>query len=152
MQEVSSLIVTPLPDGVNWELIKDFKFLDDQLGLIVVPAGFVTDFGSVPEALRNLISPTGKGTWGFVLHDWFYGTQTIPRADADRLLLRVIRFYGENPIESDAIFEALRIAGEIAWREDEPKIPMNLALLKGVSNDGRIITTDTTTGAPAPHS
>lgn len=130
MQISSPLVVSPLADGVRWILFSDFNVMDDIQGLIRVPRNFTTDFGSIPQLIRNIISPTGLGVWGFTVHDWLYGTQTIPRQDADRVLLRLLKFCGENTVESAVIFDALQIAGELAWRGDEPNIAANLKLLE----------------------
>ena len=45
---ITSLKVTPLPDGVRWRLDSPLKYLDDSGALITVPTGFVTDFASIP--------------------------------------------------------------------------------------------------------
>lgn len=130
MQILTPLVVSPVADGIHWKLFQNFELMDDKLGMVIVPKGFLTDFGSIPMLIRNIISPTGKGVWGFTVHDWFYGTQTIARQDADRLLLRILEFCGESTVESSIIFDALQLAGEIAWRGDQPSIPANLALLR----------------------
>jgi hypothetical protein len=39
----------PLDDGVNWTLTKPLKYYDTEGRLIVVPAGFTTDFASIPD-------------------------------------------------------------------------------------------------------
>jgi hypothetical protein len=129
MQISTPLVVTPMPDGVLWMLVEDFLVVDDVKGEIRVPKGFQSDFGSVPKLFRNIISPTGKGVWGFVLHDWEYGTQTMSRDDADHLLIRWLEFCGEDTVESNVIFDALRIGGEIDWDEDKSDIEKNLSLL-----------------------
>jgi Protein of unknown function (DUF1353) len=43
------LEVTPLRDGTNWLLLKDFPYKDEMEKTINVPAGFVTDFASIPR-------------------------------------------------------------------------------------------------------
>jgi Protein of unknown function (DUF1353) len=45
---LTKLLATDLPDGVNHRLYKPLKFLDQNGDLHVVPAGFVTDFASIP--------------------------------------------------------------------------------------------------------
>lgn len=46
---LTKLETTPLPDGVNHQLVKPLHFLDDDGTLIIVPAGFITDFASFPR-------------------------------------------------------------------------------------------------------
>lgn len=45
---VGALDVTPLPDAVRWKLHSDFIYTANSGSRIVIPAGFVTDFASIP--------------------------------------------------------------------------------------------------------
>lgn len=47
-----------------------FEFEDRQMQYIRVPKGFETDFGSVPQIFQCIISPIGKATKAYVLHDY----------------------------------------------------------------------------------
>jgi hypothetical protein len=49
---LTNLAVTPLPDGKNWRLVYDLKFEDANGFIHCVPAGFVTDFASIPSLSR----------------------------------------------------------------------------------------------------
>lgn len=70
----TKLECTPLPDGKNWRIDSDLKFLDQRGDLHKVPAGFVTDFASIPDldrlglwiAVVGLIFCAGHG---FVLNE-----------------------------------------------------------------------------------
>jgi len=44
--------VTPLDDGVNWRLEHDLIYQDSNGTIITVPAGFITDFASIPALNR----------------------------------------------------------------------------------------------------
>lgn len=46
---LTDLEVTPLPDGRNWRVVRDLKFVDQMGNVHVVHAGFVTDFASIPS-------------------------------------------------------------------------------------------------------
>ena len=43
---------------------------------VVVPAGYVTDFASIPRAVHFIISPFGKHAEAAVIHDWLYALGT----------------------------------------------------------------------------
>ncbi len=65
----SPLIVTPLPDGVNWKLVEEFDYhvgAEESDDVIHVPKGFVTDFASVPQLLITLIG-IAVATAGYIL-------------------------------------------------------------------------------------
>ena len=53
--------VSPFADQTTWLLTRPFRYqiLDTNL-VIDVPAGFVTDFASIPRPLWTLVSPTGS--------------------------------------------------------------------------------------------
>lgn len=42
----------PQPNGVDWNLTQSMKYVDPQGKLIIVPAGFQTDFASIPDLSR----------------------------------------------------------------------------------------------------
>lgn len=48
----SALDCTPLPDGKNWRLNRDLRFVDPRGDEHLVHAGFVTDFASIPSLSR----------------------------------------------------------------------------------------------------
>ena len=52
------LNVSPLPDGKNWVIMKDFGYYvgeEDSGNRIDVPIGFITDFASVPSTTAQLL-------------------------------------------------------------------------------------------------
>lgn len=112
------LVVTPLPDGRMWRLEKPFTYDVGELGgpdSIVVPQGFITDFGSVPQALWWIVSPIGKALGGYVLHDYLYATQTRSRLVSDAILLEALEVLGVNRFQRWLIFRGVRLGGWVAW-------------------------------------
>jgi hypothetical protein len=71
------LVVTPLPDGKNWVLQKNFGFVDGSEAWqdISVEAGFVTDFASIPRPFWVIYAKWGKYGRAAVVHDWLYWRQ-----------------------------------------------------------------------------
>lgn len=90
---------------------------------VTVPAGFVTDFGSVPTALEwvvsgedvHLILPS-------IVHDWLYQNRghvpegTFTRKQADLLLVEGMRRRGAGWWKRNAVYLAVRLGGGKAWR------------------------------------
>lgn len=64
-----SLIVEYLDNG-NFKLIDDFVFYLDDTTSFKIEKGFVTDFGSIPLIFQSIVSPIGKATKAYVLHDY----------------------------------------------------------------------------------
>ena len=66
---------------------------------MVVPAGYGTDFGTIPRILRPIFSPTDH--LAYVLHDYIYekdsdGNHRFSREDADVILFQALRAEGMN--------------------------------------------------------
>ena len=67
---LTELDVTPLPDGVRWRLDSHLKYLDLNGRLIVVPAGFTTDFASIPTLATIGGAVELLGALAFFGADW----------------------------------------------------------------------------------
>lgn len=90
---------------------------------ITVPAGFVTDFGSVPTALEWVVS--GEDVHLVVpsiVHDWLYQNRgkvsegTFTRRQADQLLAEGMRLWGAPWWKQQVVYFAVRVGGGKAWR------------------------------------
>jgi len=89
-------------------LVEPLVYFSALLGLLVtVPAGFVTDYASVPRAPLTYWLFGGIGDEAAVVHDFLYEKGLVPRDMADKV-------YGE----------ALAACGVPAWRRG----PMVLAV------------------------
>lgn len=131
MQEYKDLI-TILRKGKDFELLEPFRFyfqkerlahfaygLNDFIGysalhqtpFIQIPKGFQTDFGSVPQIFQSLISPVGKPTKAFVLHDYLCARANageLTRKAADRVFLEAMRVLGVGRVKRVSIYLSVR--------------------------------------------
>lgn len=108
--------VTPLQlewiDGCQWRLISGFEYISEIDGLcIVIPAGFVTDFASIPRGLWNLLPPTGRYGKAAVVHDFMYRRTRWNRAVCDRVFLEAMNVLGVGWLTRYAIYAAVRVFG-----------------------------------------
>lgn len=114
-------------DGKNWRLATQFSFRRPEIVNIVpaieiiVPAGFETDFASVPWFFRRIFPPAGDGPnarWGpaSVIHDYLYRTGTGTRRDADRIFREVMAAEGVVWWKRWAMWTAVRLFGWMAWQ------------------------------------
>lgn len=111
----SPLQVQPHPDGVMWELLKPFVYECQDGHIIIVPAGFVTDFASIPREFWSLLPVWGIYGFAAVIHDFLYSTQTLPKERADAIFLEAMKVSGVSAWERDAIYTAVREFGQHAW-------------------------------------
>lgn len=97
--------------GNGAELLTPLIYLDGRGRRFEVPAGFRTDFESVPLIIPGLIRWVLGDPWhtahAGVLHDWLYWSGVIPRRDADAV-------FREALIALDELEEKLEPPGRIA--------------------------------------
>ena len=59
-------------DEHSWQLLGPFVYESDTVGTIIVPKGFITNFGSVPRLPFMYAAFGGVGDQACTLHDWLY--------------------------------------------------------------------------------
>lgn len=82
---------------------------------LMVPAGFATDFASIPAPLRQYIDKVGKHCKAALLHDFLYWTQTCSRAAADLTFFNAMAELGVSPWKKWAMYIGVRAAGWWVW-------------------------------------
>jgi hypothetical protein len=72
--------LSPFADQTTWLLVRPFRYqiLDTDF-VIDVPAGFVTDFASIPRSLWTLASPHGFYSRASIIHDLLYWDRRCTR-------------------------------------------------------------------------
>ena len=85
---------------------------------ITVPAGFETDFASVPVGFRWLVPVVGRHGKAAVLHDWLYASGYLPRRrQADAVFFEAMTVLGVRPWRKWLIWAAVRAFGWRRWRK-----------------------------------
>ena len=115
------LIVKKIGDG-TWEPYSEFdyhvgKYPSDDV--ITVPAGFRTDFASVPRPFWGIFPPDGKYTAASIIHDWLYNTQGIhgrSRKKCDGIFLEAMTVLGVPWVTRHLMYRAVRIGGGKYWK------------------------------------
>jgi len=82
---------------------------------IVVPAGFVTDFASVPRALWSELSPVGEHKLAAIVHDYLYWFQPCEREETDNLLMIAMKTGGVSDLQRGAVYTGVRLGSADAW-------------------------------------
>lgn len=128
-----------------WALTSDLVYRgQDQT--FRVPAGFVTDFASVPPFMRGIIDDTGKWTLAAIVHDYLItyrinaldDLSRVSSRDTDGIFRRIMREEGVSwlarwvmwtGVRWGALFSPARRPGR-GFAADLPKIlPLSLAAL-----------------------
>ena len=127
------LSISPMPDGRRWRLNRSFLYCigeADSTNVVVVMAGFVTDFASVPRPLWWLIPSWGKYGKAAVIHDYLYQTHAIQikykglytklivtRKEADDIFLEAMGVLNVAKWRKTVMYKAVRLFGWLAWRK-----------------------------------
>ena len=114
----------------EWQLAEPLVYESDTVGVIIVPKGFVTNFGSVPRLPFMYMFFGGVGNRACTLHDWLYAPPhepftgcgvSVDRKTADKVLRGVIRECMQDSwpiIKSStawAMWAGVRIGGSSHW-------------------------------------
>jgi hypothetical protein len=118
-QPIVPVPMTPFADGQDSMLTQnlDYRVLQTTF-VIVVPAGFVTDFASTPRALWSVIPPTGLYQLAAVVHDFLYWDQGCTREQADAIFRVAMAESNVKPVERDIMWQAVRRFGQSAWNDN----------------------------------
>ncbi len=104
-------------------VLRDWLYCDDDTGdVFLVPAGFVTDFASIPAPARVAISSCGRHAEAAVIHDWLYAIGTpgdeTARNVADRLFLQAMKEQRVNFIKRRAMHSTVAFGGGGAFGQE----------------------------------
>jgi len=87
-------------------------------GVVVVPAGTVTDLASIPWPVRAFLPPDGPWAKAAVLHDHLYATKgegRFGRKQADGVLREAMEVLGVPAWKRAIIYNAVRLGGGGSW-------------------------------------
>lgn len=81
-----------------------------------VPAGFTTDFASIPRLFWSVIGhPAGRYAQAAVLHDSLYRTRSVTRARADALFMEAMAVLGVPAWQRWLMWAAVRVGGALPY-------------------------------------
>lgn len=104
-------IVVQLAGDRKFILMEELTYTTKAGKKITVPAGFVTDFASVPQLFWNLIPPYGKYTCAAVVHDYLYVLGEGTKLAADQVFLEAMELLGVPWYKRRSMYRAVRLFG-----------------------------------------
>lgn len=109
----TQLKVTPLGDGRRWKLIEPFEYYRTGREHVryTVPAGFITDFASVPRLLWPILPPYGRYGKAAVLHDYLYRSGIVGRCEADIIFKEAMEVLGVARWKRRVLYAGVRLFG-----------------------------------------
>lgn len=105
-------------DAERWRLIAMLAFSSSKFdSMIIVPAGTVTDFASVPRLPLAYWLFAGVGQAAAVVHDWLYRSDTtVARQVADEIFLEAMEACGVSAWRRLPMYWAVRAFGSGRYR------------------------------------
>jgi len=103
-------------DDNKWELVHDLVYRGND-DFFVVPAGFATDFASVPKIVSWLVPRYGRYTKAAVLHDYLLEDPDglgISRCDADGLFRKTLKELDVGYVRRRLMWAGVRWAGGVS--------------------------------------
>ena len=110
------LAVQPLKDG-TWQLVAQLQYESKVLGrIITVPAGFKTDFASVPRWPLVFWLTGNTAHEAATIHDYLYKTHESTRYKADETFAEAMRVTGMPMWRCSVMYVAVRLKGSRAYK------------------------------------
>jgi hypothetical protein len=102
-------------------LIQSLQFASDVMcAIVIVPAGFRTDLGTVPRLPFAYMFFSGVGDEAAVVHDWLYYSEMAPRKIADEVFAEALKCMGVPAWQRGAMFLAVRTLGGSHYGKGSP--------------------------------
>lgn len=113
--EVVLTVDVPLTGDIR-TLRSELTYFSEILGyMIVVPEGFKTDLGSIPQVLQGVFPKDGKAMYGYILHDYLYQVGIESRSISDDVLEEAMESLGVSWGTRRSVRLGLAIGGWVAW-------------------------------------
>lgn len=114
LRRISPRVAAEHLDGDNWQLLRDYIVAWSE-GEVVAPAGFITDFSSVPQFVRSLVPQRGNQDGPAVIHDLCYRLGLFGRATADKLYSKLLGLEDVGRGRRWALYLGVRAGGWVSW-------------------------------------
>ncbi len=109
------------PSGNNraFVLLEPMTYqIGDTRASITVPAGFVTDYASIPRGLWSLYSPHDQYSRAAIVHDYLYWSQLCTRAQADNLFMIAMKESDVPAVTRAIVYSGVHEGGQSSWDEN----------------------------------
>jgi hypothetical protein len=93
----------------QWKLEERLVYESDLMGIVIVPAGFITDLASIPRVFQTLVPKIGKHRLPAIVHDYLVTLDNLDRKMADKVFLEAMKVCGVNPVRRRLMYWAVSI-------------------------------------------
>lgn len=104
------------------DILQRLQLPEDNPGLLCIPAGYCTDFASVPRIPVVYASVGGKAVLPAIVHDYLYDCwpPRLTRKQADQVFLEAMQTANDPPsaITRRLMYWGVRLGGALSWHKD----------------------------------
>ena len=109
----------PFAEGQHFKLIRPLVVrFGEGADSLVIPAGFVSDFATIPQIAQSLISKLGPHIRAAIVHDYLYWSQCCSRHEADAIFSKMMKDLGVPWLTRTALYISVANFGRKAWYEN----------------------------------
>lgn len=130
---LTELKVQKLKKDGTWQVIEDFIYRSHLLGrTVTVPAGFVTDFASVPRLPLVYLATGNTAQEAAVIHDYLYQAHSVSRKHADQVFKEAMKASKVSWWRRSLMYFGVRVGGGGAYSDGVERIQVlgNAGVLK----------------------
>jgi hypothetical protein len=106
---LDDLILKDLGSGRDFEVVRQFRYLDPQGTMWIVPKGERTDGASIPKPLWSFFGGPWDGKYrrAAVIHDYFFETKRYESAAVHRVFYEAMLTDGVDPLKAKLMYWAV---------------------------------------------
>ena len=105
----------------DWVLLAGVKYISKSGDVYIIKKGFVFDGAS-----KGLLKHFGTYTLAALLHDALYGSEAVPKSNADDLFLEAMEFLGVSYFERYLYYLSVVSFGWIVYNQhDKEEVEFN---------------------------
>lgn len=126
-------------NGSDWITLTHIQVRMADRSILTIPAGFKTNFGSIPRPVRSFLNRMGKSLRAFVVHDWIYSSNCglkLNQRECDEILYILGREDGESWIDAQAINKGLLLGGWACFDKSKVRVePVAESVIRTIATD-----------------
>lgn len=123
---LTPLFVEQMPNEIDWLVTTPFLYYSAVLEReLAVPAGFVTDFASVPRLPVVYLMTGGVAVRPAVIHDYLYRGQIVPRRQADAVFEEAMELTGHPWWRRRLMWLGVRVFGGKPYNDATRRNPIS---------------------------
>jgi hypothetical protein len=124
---IDPVAVQPFASHDQFILLDNLSYkMGSSNAVLTVPAGFVTDYASIPRGFWSIAPKQDTYSEAAIVHDYLYWTQSCTRSQADNIFYIAMKEASVNPIRRWFIYRAVQVAGQASWNDNQVQVKAHL--------------------------